>query len=122
MSTTDDCDECQHQKRTGHPLTVAKVLPRANPALRNGDRVTIRTGLDAGKRAQIVGRDGARIKVRLESGTVLSVRSQELDLPRRNPDGSDNKTLGTMLLILGTLSIVFGIILPAVMQRPANNN
>lgn len=122
MSTTPDCDECEYQRRTGKPMTVAQTAPRENPVLRTGDNVTIRTGLDAGKRATIVGRDGQRVRVRLESGTVLSVRSQELDIPRRNPSGSDNTTVGTMLLILGTLSIVFGIILPAVMPRPSRTN
>lgn len=110
------CEECEYQKRTGRPMT--SEAPRGNPALREGDRVTLRTGTDAGKAATIVGRDGGRVKVKLlGSGTFISVRPQELDLARRNPSGSSGGAAGTLLLILGTISIVFGIILPVVLNR-----
>ena len=108
------CEDCEYQKRHGKPrLSDA----RENPALRDGDAVTIRTGLDAGKAGTIAGRDGSRVKVRLASGTVLSVRPQELTLARRNPSGGSGGVAGTMLLLLGTLTIVFGIVLPLILNR-----
>lgn len=122
--STADCIECQYQKRNGKPLLTPSGA-RPNPALRSGDKVTIRTGMDAGKPATIVGRDGERVKVRLSSGTTLSVRPQELDLARRNPASAsaseDGGIAGTLLLILGTLSLLFGLILPVVLkpQQPA---
>lgn len=116
MSTADvPCEECEYQKRSGKPL-LATTAARSNPALRDGDRVTLRSGLDAGKAATIVGRDGERVKVRLSSGTMLSVRPQELDLARRNPSGSSG-IAGTVLLVIGTLTIVLGIVLPLILNR-----
>lgn len=115
MSTADvPCEECEYQKRHGKPMLTATA--RSNPALREGDRVTLRSGLDAGKAATIVGRDGERVKVRLSSGTMLSVRPQELDLTRRNPSGGSG-IAGTVLLVIGTLTIVVGIILPLILNR-----
>lgn len=118
MSTADvPCEECEYQKRHGKPMLAAVAASaRSNPALRDGDRVTLRSGLDAGKAATIVGRDGERVKVRLSSGTMLSVRPQELDLARRNPSGSSG-IAGTVLLVIGTLTIVLGIVLPLILNR-----
>lgn len=116
MSTADvPCEECEYQKRSGKPL-LATTAARSNPALRDGDRVTLRTGLDVGKTATIVGRDGERVKVRLSSGTMLSVRPQDFELARRNPSGGGG-VAGTLLLVLGTLTIVFGIILPVILNK-----
>lgn len=67
--------------------------------------------------ARIVGRDGERIRVKLDSGTMLSVRPQEVTLTRRNPDGS-NGIGGTLLLALGVLALLLGILLPVV--QPAS--
>lgn len=117
--STADCIECQYQKRTGKPLLTSPET-RANPALRNGDKVTIRSGMDAGKPAKIVGRDGTRVKVQLNSGTILSVRPQEIDISRRNPSGTNSEDgggiAGTLLLMLGTLTLLFGLILPVVLK------
>ena len=118
MSTADvPCEECEYQKRHGKPMLAAMAASaRSNPALRDGDRVTLRTGLDVGKTATIVGRDGERVKVRLSSGTMLSVRPQDFELARRNPSGGGG-VAGTLLLVLGTLTIVFGIILPVILNK-----